>query len=78
MPGILEALILPIPSLVIGGVLLFFAIKRIRASSDPEIILAIQDYAKNLGCGGMIGAAFFLIGVLLSMVSFLTILANLF
>ena len=53
MPGILEALILPIPSLVIGGVLLFLAIKRIRASSDPEITLAIQDYAKKtLDVGG--------------------------
>ena len=56
MPGILEALILPIPSLAIGGILLFFAFKRIRALSDPKVTPTILDYAKSLGCGGVIGA----------------------
>ena len=78
MPGILEALILPIPSLAIGGILLFFAFKRIRALSDPKVTPTILDYAKSLGCGGVIGAAIFLFGIQLSWVSFLTILNKLF
>jgi len=77
--SILEMMIVPIPSLVIGSVLLFFALKRIKTNSESsELTLEILDYVKGLGCLGFIGAAFFLIGLLLAISSFFGILLSLF
>ena len=77
--SILELVIVLIPSLVIGGVLLFFALRHIKSKSNSSgSILRKPDHLKELGCLGFTGAAFLLIGLLLSISSFLGILMRLF
>ena len=77
--SIAEMLIVPIMPLLIGGILVFLTVKRIRADAAKDRTpLELMDYPKRAGCLGIIGAVFLLIGGFLALSSFLMILSNLF
>ena len=70
--SVFKLMALPMTSLLIGGVLLFFALRRIKSKSKSAgTTLGILDYFKGLGCLGLIGVAFFLNGLHLAVQLFL-------
>ena len=71
-----ELLLMPVVPLGIGGVLLFFAIKRIKSdSARTGATLELPDYVKRLGCLGYAGVGFLLIGLMFAAIALLGILA---
>ena len=62
--SVFQLMALPMMSLLIGGLLLIFPLRRIKSNLESaESPLGIRGYFKGLGCLGLIGVAFILNGL---------------